>query len=112
MRPQFLPGPIDNGRNYNQLRSKGTPPQVHVQYVIGAVVVLDLPSSPINTLDVHWLSRLDFRECRNIGMPSIVKLWLRVCGLIKVDTDGGADGRHSGFSVEVGAQESDDGGVG
>ena len=41
-------------------------------------------------------------------MPSIVKLWLRVCGLIKVDTDGGADGRHSGFSVEVGGQESDE----
>ena len=75
-------------------KQKFLAPQVHGKNIISAVVVLDLSAGPINALDIDWLPWLNFGERGDVRMPPIVELRLRICGLIEVDAQGSADGRH------------------
>ena len=71
--------------------------QVDVLDVVGAVVVLDLPSSPVETFDLDCLAILDCTTEGYIGMPTVVEVGLVFGGLVEVDCEGGADfARHVG----------------
>jgi len=69
-------------------------PKVYVQNIIGAVIVLDLAAGPIDAFNVHWLARLDCCKSRDIRMPTIMKMGLRIGGFVEIDFDGCADCRH------------------
>ena len=65
--------------------------QVDVLDVIGAVVVLDLPSSPVETFDLDCLTVFDCATERYIGMPAVVEVGLVFGGLVEIDCESGAD---------------------
>jgi hypothetical protein len=59
-------------------------PQVYVENIIGAVIVLDLPSRPIDAFNVHWFARFDGCKSGDIRMPTIMKMRLRIGWFVEV----------------------------
>lgn len=57
--------------------------------VVRAVIVADLSSDPVVTLDVEHLAGLDGAERRDVGVPAVHEALLPLGGLGGVDVNGG-----------------------
>lgn len=65
--------------------------KVNIQDIVGTVIVLDLSTGPVETLDLDRLSILDRAAERDIRMPSVVQARLLTGWLVKVDLEGCPD---------------------
>ncbi len=76
-------GPFDAHRT----RQKVHLGKVHIAHVLGAVVVVDLASGPVVTLDDEVVARLDHGGHGDVRMPVVVYLGVVVGGLVQIDLD-------------------------
>ena len=77
--------------------------EVNILHIICRVIVANLATSPVHTLDFNDLSILDGAIEGHIRMPSIVEAWLFPRGLLQVDLESCPDfsGHLAGDAFEM-----------
>lgn len=72
--------------------------KLEVKDVVGAVVILNLTSSPVKALNMECLARFGPGRKGDVGVPSVVEAGLRGSWLLKINLDSSANGTYKNIS--------------